>query len=71
MKGSERNKPCPCGSGVKVKKCPNHEPTELIVEAGEAKGRWEVENPRPRRGQLNYAMVAGILGMGLPTYRGR
>lgn len=25
MKGSDRNKPCPCGSGVKAKKCPNHE----------------------------------------------
>lgn len=33
MKGSDRNLPCPCGSGRKYKKCyPNHPPTQSELD---------------------------------------
>jgi len=57
-----RNDPCPCGSGLKTKKCLSfHPPSELEVRRLQLEAeRAEDRRLHPEKG---HAAVAAILGM--------
>lgn len=60
MKGSERNKPCSCGSGIKAKKCTCRLPPERAL----SEPKQESTEPKRRIGHSSFraALLAALSG---------
>lgn len=60
MKGSERNRPCPCGSGLKAKRCqgPHLEDIEAAYEEHQWR-EWAAKHPIKGHSPLAIAAILG------------
>ncbi len=71
MKGAERNKPCPCGSGEKAKHCPGPHLAEIEAayrENSEREIAARVAVMPRRRSRLGVLSLAALAIMP-PVYR--